>query len=73
VSRAVTDSMPAMLPARISASGDLYGLVGFLGDLQHGGKLLVIDELSVNAGATRPDGTEPLNLSVGLRAPYLAP
>ena len=73
VGQVAADSTPAMLPARISAQGDLYGLVGFLGDLQHGGKLLVIDELSVNAGARRPDGTEPLNLSIGLRAPWLAP
>lgn len=73
VGQVATDTVPAMLPARISAQGDLYGLVGFLGDLQHGGKLLVIDEFSVNAGAGRSDGTEPLNLSIGLRAPYLAP
>ena len=73
VGQVAADSGPAMVPARISAQGDLYGLTGFLGDLQQGGKLLVIDELSVNAGARRADGTEPLNLSIGLRAPWLAP
>ncbi|MEJ2678648.1 MAG: type II secretion system protein GspM, partial [Gemmatimonadota bacterium] len=33
----------------LSGRGDIYGLVGFLGRLQNGGPLLVVDELRVRA------------------------
>lgn len=48
----------AAIPVRLSAVGDIYGLIGLLRRLQYGEKLLSIDELSVNAGSAtgyRPD------------------
>lgn len=38
---------------QVTARGDVYGLVGLLYLLQHGEKLLVIDDLRVNASARR--------------------
>ncbi len=38
------------IPVQLQGQGDVYGLVDFLYRLQHGEKLLVLDELSLNAG-----------------------
>ena len=38
------------IPVQLQGQGDVYGLVDFLYRLQHDEKLLVLDELSVNAG-----------------------
>jgi hypothetical protein len=38
------------IPVQLQARGDLYGLVDFLARLEHGNPLLVVDELTVNAG-----------------------
>jgi len=42
------------IPVTLQGQGDIYGLVDFLFRVQHGEKLLVIDELLVNAGFARP-------------------
>ncbi len=47
---------------QLTAQGDIYGLVNFLFLLQHGEKLLVIDELRVSASSPRR-GREPETLS----------
>jgi len=39
------------IPVQLQARGDVAGLVDFLSRLEHGDKLLVIDELMVNAGS----------------------
>jgi hypothetical protein len=38
------------IPVQLQGQGDIYGLVDFLFRLQHGEKLLVIDDLSITAG-----------------------
>jgi hypothetical protein len=38
------------IPVQLQGQGDIYGLVDFLFRLQHGEKLLVIDDLSISAG-----------------------
>jgi hypothetical protein len=47
-----TPSRPGLLaiPVRLQGQGDIYGLTDFLFRLQHGERLLVIDEISVTAG-----------------------
>jgi hypothetical protein len=42
------------IPVALQGQGDIYGLVDFLFRVQHGERLLVIDELLVNAGFARP-------------------
>ena len=45
------------IPVQLQCQGDIYGLVDFLSRLEHGEKLLPLDELSLNAGfvtSTRP-------------------
>ena len=37
------------IPVQLQCLGDIYGLVDFLSRLEHGEKLLALDELSVNA------------------------
>lgn len=50
------DDRPGLLqiPVALQGQGDIYGLVDFLFRVQHGERLLVIDELLVNAGFARP-------------------
>lgn len=38
------------IPVQLQGQGDIYGLVDFLFRLQHGEKLLVIDDLTISAG-----------------------
>jgi type II secretory pathway component PulM len=38
------------IPVQLQARGDVYGLVAFLGRVQHGDKLLVVDELTLDSG-----------------------
>src|SRR5467141_646499 len=38
------------IPVQLQCQGDIYGLVDFLSRLEHGEKLLALDELSLNAG-----------------------
>jgi type II secretory pathway component PulM len=62
--------LPA-IPVQLSAQGDIYGLADLLARLQYGGKLLVIDELRVNAGQADGDGgPEFLTWSVRLHGAY---
>jgi type II secretory pathway component PulM len=39
------------IPVQLQARGDVYGLVSFLERLQHGDKLLVVDELTLDSGS----------------------
>jgi hypothetical protein len=52
-----TADRPGLLaiPVQLSARGDVYGLVDFLNRIEHGGPLLVVDELTVNAD----EGSDP--------------
>ncbi len=62
--------LPA-IPVQLSAQGDIHGLADLLARLQYGGKLLVIDELRVNAGGSGGDGgVELLSWSLRLHGAY---
>jgi hypothetical protein len=58
------------IPVELSASGDIYGLANLLGRLQYGDKLLVIDELRINAGAAGDERSPLLTWSVRLHGAY---
>ena len=60
------------IPVRLQVHGDVYGLVDFLYRLQHGEKLLVTDELGVNAGLESTLGSQSLTWSVRLHGLYPA-
>jgi type II secretory pathway component PulM len=56
------------IPVQLQARGDLYALVDFLGRLETGAPLLVVDELTVDAGSDGgdDDGTVRADASSGL-------
>ena len=58
------------IPVRLQVHGDVYGLVDFLYRLQHGEKLLVTDELGINAGLESTLGSQALTWSVRLHGLY---
>lgn len=60
------------IPVRLTGSADVSGLVDLLFYLQHGEKLLVIDEVRVAAGAPRGDGAQVMTWTVRLHG-YYAP
>src|SRR5437667_515001 len=51
------------IPVQLQCQGDIYGLVDFLSRLEQGEKLLVVEELSLNAAVG-----VPFDLSVGRQA-----
>jgi hypothetical protein len=61
--------LPA-IPVRLSGQGDIYGLTGLLNRLHRGEKLLVIDELAVNAGRAGSYQPDLLVFSVRLHGAY---
>ena len=74
------EGLPA-IPVQLSGQGDIYGLIDLLYYLQHGEKLLVIDEIQVTGaqsfaetlGEGTPLGnTDLLQWSVRLHGPYIA-
>ncbi len=58
-----------MIPATVSAVGDIYGITDMLSLLQHGSLLLEIDELTVRPNPALRGGL--LQMMVTLRGPYL--
>lgn len=68
---AADHGLPA-IPVRLSGKGDIHGLTSFLSGLQHGEKLLVVDELSVNAGDATGQRPDLLVFSVRLHGAYSA-
>jgi type II secretory pathway component PulM len=56
---------------QVTVLGDLYGLVDFLYFLQHGEKLLVIDELQVNANPRRGVTQQLMSWSLRLHGYYV--
>jgi Type II secretion system (T2SS), protein M subtype b len=51
VGEAKSDSLGLVsIPVQLQGQGDIYGLVDFLFRLQHGEKLLVIDDMTITAG-----------------------
>ena len=62
----------AAVPVMLQGQGDVYGLVDFLYRIQHGQRLLVIDEISVNTRSTYLQDKDQL-LTWSLRAHGLYP
>lgn len=60
------------IPARIAARGDIYGLVDLLFYLQHGEKLIVIDEFRADVSRARSDGPS-VSWTVTLHGYYTTP
>ena len=58
------------IPVRLSGHADIYGLTELLNHLQHGEKLLVLDEFSVNAGGVAGSKPDLLVFSVRLHGAY---
>lgn len=56
---------------QVTVFGDLYGLVDFLYFLQHGEKLLVIDELQVNSNPRRGVSQQLMSWSLRLHGYYV--
>jgi len=55
------------LPVQLQARGDLYGLVDFLGRLQHGAPLLVVDELTIDGSLDPGDVDAPARVGATAR------
>ena len=64
------DSGLAAIPMELSAQRDVHGLVALLYQLQHGQKLLVVDEITANESGTEEEEDPSLTWSIRLRAPY---
>lgn len=58
------------IPARIAVRGDIYGLVDLLFYLQHGEKLLVIDDLRVGDARSASGEAALLTISLSLHGYY---
>ncbi len=58
------------IPVQLQGQGDVYGLVDFLYRLQVGERLLVIEEMTVNAGAEAADGRQTLMWAIRLHGLY---
>lgn len=58
------------IPVQLQGQADISGLVDFLYRLEHGDKLLVIDDLTVNAGPEAGDGRQYLTWAVRLHGLY---
>lgn len=61
------------IPVQLQGQGDIYGLVDFLFRLQHGEKLLVIDDLTITAGLPQTDRREFVTWSLTMHGLYAAP
>jgi hypothetical protein len=66
---AANDSLVS-IPARVTARGDVYGLVDLLFYVQYGEKLLVIDDLRVTAVRTVGDRSREMTWTIGLHGYY---
>jgi hypothetical protein len=57
------------IPVQLQARGDLFGLVDFLGRLEHGTPLLVVDELTVDSGLD-PGESDDRQVAAAAGAPH---
>ncbi len=64
------DGSLTAIPVRLSATGDIYGLVDFLAYIRDGDKLIVIDEMGVRANPTRTRAQQLLTLTLRLHGFY---
>jgi hypothetical protein len=71
-----TTAVPlAALPATLIALGDVYGVADLLDRVQHGNTLLEVREMTVQVNPARKadGGGELLQLTLVVRAPFVAP
>ena len=61
------------IPVQLQGQGDMYGLVAFLFRLQHGEKLLVIDDFTISAAMPQTDRREFVTWSLTMHGLYAAP
>jgi hypothetical protein len=61
------------IPVQLQGQGDIYGLVDFLFRLQHGDKLLVIDDMTVSAGLAHSDRRDFITWSMTMHGLYASP
>ena len=61
------------IPVQLQGQGDIYGLVDFLFRLQHGEKLLVIDDFTISAAMPQTDRREFVTWSLTMHGLYAAP
>lgn len=69
----VGDDGVAGIPVQLTAHGDIHGLVSLLRQIEEGGELLLVDELTISKGAIREDAVEPLSFTLRLRAVWAPP
>ena len=70
VSGAESQEAVLEIPARIAATGDVYGLVDFLFYIHNGEKLLAVDDLRVQPARVGPGGEQLLAVSINLHGYY---
>lgn len=71
-----TPETPGLLaiPIALQGQGDIYGLIAFLFRIQHGERLLIIDEMAVSSGLVQHGGGRLLVWSIRAHGLYpLAP
>jgi Type II secretion system (T2SS), protein M subtype b len=61
----------AAIPVRLTADGDVNGLTELLWQIEHGEKLLIVDELRVISRSPASDGTQRLSWTLRLRGPFV--
>jgi hypothetical protein len=61
------------VPVQVQGQSDIYGLVDFLFRLQHGEKLLVIDDMSVTGGLAHTDRRDFVTWSISMHGLYASP
>lgn len=61
------------VPVQVQGQGDIYGLVDFLFRLQHGEKLLVIDDMTITAGLPHTGRRDFMTWSMTMHGLYAAP
>lgn len=59
------------IPVKLSADGDIYGLADLLWHIEHGEKLLIVDEMRLNTRSPTDDGRQRLSWTLNLRGPFV--
>ena len=68
-----SDDGLAAIPVQLAAQGDIHGLVALLDRIQRGEKLLLVDDITIGAGATRPDSVQVLIFTLRMRGVWAPP
>ena len=68
-----SDDGLAAIPVQLAAQGDVHGLVALLGRVHGGDTLLLIDDITIGAGAMRGDSVQVLTFTLRLRGVWAPP